>query len=111
MQLHEDLADGVLVLRPDGRLDGTTAPGFSERLLQLFAEHDAAVIDFSAVVYVSSAGLRSILIAAKDRRKTGGRMTLCALSEPIREVFEISGFLSIVEVTSDLQSALASVRG
>jgi anti-anti-sigma factor len=106
MNMQEELVEGVLVLRPDGRLDGTTAPVFSEQLLRYFSEHDAAVIDFSAVVYVSSAGLRAILMATKHRRQSGGLMALCALSDPVREVFEISGFLSIIDVTPDIGSAL-----
>ena len=110
MEIKQEVVEGVLVVRPDGRLDGTTAPLFSEQLLSFFAEHEAAVIDFSAIAYVSSAGLRAILMAAKQRRQTGGKMALCSLSDPIKEVFEISGFLSIIDVTSDMQAALEKLR-
>ncbi len=110
MQINQEVVQGVLVISPEGRLDATTAPVFSEQILGLFGQYPHAVIDFSSVAYVSSAGLRAILMAAKHRRQTGGKMALCAMAEPIREVFEISGFCSLIDVLPDMPAALAKVK-
>jgi anti-anti-sigma factor len=58
---------------------------------------DKVLIDFSSLSYISSSGLRLILVAAKRARQVGGRLLLCELSPAVREVFEISGFLKIME--------------
>ena len=106
MNINETVVNEVLVVRPEGRLDGVTSPEFGDALSAKLDEHSAMVVEFTDVVYVSSAGLRVILMAAKKCRQTGGKMVLCGLSEPIHEVFEISGFLSIIDVRPSLDAAL-----
>lgn len=102
-QLGEDQGCQILVLR--GRIDGATAPLFEQAVLDLFdAPGCRAVLDFGAVDYISSAGLRVVLMAAK--RAGQGRLLLCALPPQVREVFEISGFLKIIEAVDGRASAL-----
>lgn len=68
------------------------------------------LIDLRELVYVSSAGLRVILMAAKRVRAKGGRIALCGLQPQVAEVFEISGFGAIVPIHADRESALAALR-
>ncbi|MBB4264745.1 STAS domain-containing protein [Roseospira visakhapatnamensis] len=109
MDILQQEEGDVLVLSPGGRLDGTTAPEFETVLLGRIGEgRTRAVIDFGRLDYISSAGLRVLLMAAKRMRQTDGRLVLCAVKAHILEVFEISGFLSIFTVETNRDAAVAA---
>ncbi len=100
-----------MILSPSGRLDSHTAPGFEQEVLAAVAGGTThMLIDFSNVQYISSAGLRIVLIAAKKMKAAGGKLALCALGDAIAEVFKISGFASILDIHADKESALAALR-
>ncbi|MFP4154480.1 MAG: STAS domain-containing protein [Halothiobacillaceae bacterium] len=109
MQIQDELNDDILVVRPEGRLDSNTAPDFEQYLLGKLEEQPRVVIDFTGVDYVSSAGLRVLLMGAKRVRQGQGRLALCGLQDTIRQVFEISGFLTILEVCDDCARAREQV--
>ncbi len=109
MDVNEETIDGVLVVSPSGRLDSNTSPEFETYLFGRLEETPSLVIRFADVDYISSAGLRVMLMAAKKVKQLGGRLVLCDIGEPIREVFEISGFLSILEVCDDRGTAVQKV--
>jgi anti-anti-sigma factor len=101
-------ATGPTVLAPSGRLDANTSPAFErEMLAELNRSPRGLVMDFSALGYVSSAGLRVVLLAAKKVKAAGGAFVLCGLAPAIAEVFKVSGFLSILTVEPDRAAALA----
>ncbi|BBU32774.1 anti-sigma factor antagonist (plasmid) [Burkholderia sp. THE68] len=64
------------------------------------------LFDLSGLGYISSAGLRVVLIAAKRLKQSAGRLVLCGIHDQIREAFEISGFLNILNVADTRASAL-----
>ncbi|WP_349744432.1 STAS domain-containing protein [Roseateles cavernae] len=104
-QSSEEQGSQLLALR--GRIDSASAPLFEQAVLTLFAMPGRrAVLDFAAVDYISSAGLRVVLMAAKRARQGQGRLLLCALPQHVREVFEISGFLKIIEAVDERAAAL-----
>lgn len=97
-----------VLLQPTGRLDANTSKDFEKEVLeQLSQSPEGAVMDFSDLRYVSSAGLRVVLLAAKKVKAAGGTFVLCGLSPSILEVFRISGFLSILTVEPDRGAAMA----
>jgi anti-anti-sigma factor len=106
----EALADVTYVI-PEGRLDFDAAPGFQqaiERILGGAGKAPAAmIIDGAALEYVSSAGLRAFLLAAKAAQRAGIAFALCALQPAVREVFELSGFSQIMAVHPDRDTARA----
>lgn len=65
------------------------------------------VLDFSALDYISSAGLRMVLVVAKRLKQEGGQLVLCGMQPHVREVFDISGFLAILNVEPGRAEALA----
>ncbi len=94
--------DAGTLVRATGRLDSATSGPFEKQLLEHFgAPGSRVLVDLAALDYVSSAGLRVILMAAKRAKQTQGRLVLCALQPHVLEVFEISGFLKIIEVEAD----------
>ncbi|MGC9456973.1 MAG: STAS domain-containing protein [Halothiobacillaceae bacterium] len=109
MQIQDEFNDDILTVRPEGRLDSNTAPDFEQYLLGKLVDHPRVVIDFTGVDYVSSAGLRVLLMGAKRVRQGQGQLALCGLQDAIRQVFEISGFLSILEVCDDCAQATERV--
>ncbi len=67
------------------------------------------MLDLSGVDYISSAGLRVILVAGKKLRATQGQLVLCGLRDEVRGVFEMSGFLDLFAVTANAEEALAQL--
>jgi anti-anti-sigma factor len=110
MHLEQENRDGILIVRPRGRLDSSSAPEL-ERLLteQLDAGIQRLVLDFAELSYISSAGLRVVLLAGKKLRASKGRMVLVALQPMVHEVFDMSGFLTLFAVAPTLEEGLTQV--
>jgi len=106
----EPSGSAVTTVRLSGRLDGTTTQTVEQAFLQAI-EGGATrfVFDMGGLEYVSSAGLRVMLLAAKKTRAAGGKIALFALSDSVREVFEISGFHTIFALFGDEREASAFV--
>ena len=97
-----------LIIKSDGRLDIATAPEFEKKCVALMEQgHLKIVLDFSALEYISSAGLRSILAVAKKLKSRGGTISLCCLTGLVLEVFALSGFDTILPVYVSVAEALA----
>ena len=109
MQISEQTRGGVLVIQASGRLDSSSAGALEAVLPARIQAHDKVVLDLAGAPYVSSAGLRVLLIGAKAARARGHRLVLAGLSDSVREVFDISGFTSIFAIEPDLDSALAAI--
>jgi anti-anti-sigma factor len=109
----EALAEATCVI-PEGRLDFDAAPGFQEALERVLGTAGKApaalIIDAAALEYVSSAGLRAVLLAARAAQRAGVPFALCALQPAVREVFDLSGFSRIIAVHADRATALARAR-
>ena len=107
----ETLAVGTVVTL-EGRLDFGNAAGFEKQLEQVLtgASRPASlIIDCAALEYVSSAGLRAVLLAARAAQRAGSAFALCALQPAVREVFDLSGFSRILAVYPDRATALAQM--
>lgn len=109
LTINEESADGVAVMAPGGRIDSSTAKDFETAVLGRIAGGDTHIVfDFAELDYISSAGLRVVLLAGKRLKAAGGALVLCALKPAIREVFEISGFISLFEVRDNRTEAVAA---
>ena len=64
------------------------------------------IFDFSALDYLSSGGLKVILGATKELRRKGGQIILCSLPDLVREIFEVSGFNSVVPIVESVESGI-----
>ena len=81
-----------------GRLDTTTAPQLQEVLIPEFDTSEDITLDFSGLAYVSSAGLRVLLMGEKTAKAKEGKLTLVNVSDEIKEVFEMTGFTDILNI-------------
>lgn len=109
MDIREEPRDGAYLVAASGRLDSNSAAALEAVLPARVQANPKLVLDLSDVPYVSSAGLRVLLIGAKAARSGGHKLVLCGLSPSVREVFDISGFSSIFTIEPDLDSALAAL--
>jgi anti-sigma B factor antagonist/stage II sporulation protein AA (anti-sigma F factor antagonist) len=104
------VADTVIA-KPAGRVDHQSAKQFEAALTPLVAEtctrRGALVLDFSAVEYISSVGLRVLMVAAKQMRECDAQLRVAALNGIVAEIFAISRFDRILTVTATLDDALA----
>jgi anti-anti-sigma factor len=107
MQITEIKSGAVTVAAFEGRLDTATAATAEAKLLALLAQ-GAVVADLTEVRYVSSAGLRVLLKAAKQAKTAGQTFSVCGLQPSVREVFEISGFDKIIPAYASRAEALAA---
>ncbi len=110
MEAIETRSGKVVIIEVRGRIDSNTARAFEEKLLAPIAPADPAlVIDCTHLDYVSSAGLRVFLIAAKRIKAAKGKLALAGLKPHVQEVFDVSGFSSIFVIQSSREAALAAV--
>jgi len=109
---HRAYAD-VVVVAPAGRLDHTVAEAFERSLMPLLdpAAGGGAglVLDFSRVDYISSVGLRALMIAGKAARARGARIAVAGLRPVVQEIFAISRFNGVVEMFPTVAAALAAI--
>jgi anti-anti-sigma factor len=113
MELAAKRFADTLALFPRGRIDHATADQFkaalAPHLAGVAAGRDRAVIDLGAVEYISSVGLRVLMLASKQVKAQGGALAVADLQPVVREIFEISRFNLVLEVFPTLREALAKL--
>lgn len=98
MELSKAINNDVCTVSIEGRLDTTTAPAFEEYLTEIFPEGLNLVFDFENLAYISSAGLRVLLLAQKEVNKKGNTLVLKNVSDVIYEILEITGFADMMTI-------------
>ena len=113
MELRTQEIANVIWMRVEGRVDHTTAKDFENGLLPQLegctGETKKVLLDFSGVTYMSSAGLRVLMLAAKQCQKQKGEIVIAALQPMLREVFRISRFDTIFKVFETARAALDTI--
>jgi anti-anti-sigma factor len=103
----------TVALFPAGRIDHATAEGFKAELgphlATCAAGRDRVVLDLAGVEYISSVGLRVLMLASKQAKAQGGTLAVADLQPVVREIFEISRFNLVLEVFPTLREALAKL--
>jgi len=108
MQLANERHGNALVVRVSGRLDAVTAPAFEAHCQQALAAGERDVIlDFAGLEYISSAGLRGVLTAAKSVAAGSGEFALANAHGIVRQVLDISGFLRMFKILDSLDTPTA----
>lgn len=107
MEIIARETQGFTVVSVSGRIDASTAQKLEENCVKLIDEGGRKfILDLSALEYVSSAGLRSVLAVAKKLKAAGGSLALCGLSGLVLEVFSISGFDSFLPMYETIEDAI-----
>ena len=98
MKLTETRNDSTIQIKIEGRVDTTTIPQLQQAILTAFQKGSKVVLDFEEVSYVSSAGLRALLIGQKTAMSKGGSMVMVHVCETVMSVLEMSGFSDILQI-------------
>lgn len=110
MEITEERRENILILRVIGRLDSSTSKMMEERLLPIIDSGEGRlVIELSQLDYISSAGLRVFLLAAKRMGNANGRMILCSLKDAVKQVFDIAGFSSFLTLAGSTEEAINTI--
>jgi anti-anti-sigma factor len=101
----------VVLVKPSGRIDQSNASAFEAVLAPLWGRPDitALLLDFSGVEYISSVGLRVLMIAARQMRGRKGRIAVAGLQSVVGEIFAISRFNTVIEVFPALRDAFGAL--
>jgi len=106
MECQSEKKDGAVVIRPVGRMDATTGPIFETACKKWIESGENKLIaDLGALEYISSAGLRSVLVIGKKLKAGGGELALCNMDGMVEEVFNMSGFSTIFNIYDTVEAA------
>lgn len=100
----------VTVIALNGRLDTTNYTLLEDKLLREISPGASVLVDCEKMDYISSSGLRILLLALKQSGQTGAHLALCSLQPGIVEIFKISAFDSIFSIYPDRQKALDELQ-
>jgi anti-sigma B factor antagonist/stage II sporulation protein AA (anti-sigma F factor antagonist) len=107
---HARFAD-VVVISPKGRIDHASAEGvraaLAPHLARCAAGQDHLVLDLAGVDYISSAGLRVLMLAAKQAKAQQGFLAVVGVQPLVQEVLEISKFTLVLRLLPSVRDALA----
>ena len=110
MEINQKEENGIVFLAFKGRLDGTSAVEAEETINAIFkGENNRLLFDFEFLEYLSSAGLRVVLGAAKEIKRRDGKFVLCALNAYVKEVFEVSGFGAIIPIADSVEAGIKEI--
>ena len=109
MEIQEEKTGSLVVVALEGRVDGHSGPELEQRITAVVERGDTRVLlDCEKMEYISSAGLRVVLVGAKKCQASGGKLALCALQPACKQVMEISGFLTMLKHYDTREAALAA---
>jgi len=109
LSINPDKTDSAVVVALEGRIDASSAKQLEQHCLDwIDAGETLMVLDFAAVQYISSAGLRALLLAARKMGAVNGEIRLSALNPTLGIVFEISGFSQLFAIFPTTEAAMAT---
>ena len=109
MDIQLRQAGGIRILDFSGNLDTNNSLTAETEVNRLIGEgSDRLLFNFGNLNFIASSGLRVLLSTAKQLKASGGRMVICNLNATVQDLFEISGFATILNLATDDDEALAS---
>ena len=96
MTINKAINGDTAVLAIEGRVDTSTSPALQAAILEAFQGSKNLMLDFAKVPYISSAGLRALLIGQKTATSKGGSMELINVSEMVLSILDTVGFTDIL---------------
>ena len=112
MDITQEKVGGVVAAVLKGRVDAGTSKAVEDALLKLIDGGERRlVVDLAAVDYISSVGLRVLIVAARRLKPLQGTVAVCSLQPAIKQIFEIAGFTAIFKIYATRGEAFAALEG
>lgn len=105
MEVKTSVTDGITILTPTGRVDTSTAKAFESGVMASVKDGAKIAIRFNEIDYISSAGLRVVLMAGKKVAASKGVLVLIDMPDKILQVFKMSGFDKILKICANFEEA------
>jgi anti-sigma B factor antagonist len=102
--------DQITVVELEGEVDGKTAPELQEQVIPLIQGGGTMILDLTSVPYMSSAGLRVLLMLYRQASANNGRIALVGVSPDLADTMSVTGFLSFFTACDTLDEALQALR-
>ncbi len=113
MDLKPQTFEDVVILSPAGRIDHNTAGEFQAALMTHVEDSGVSgtkiVLDLGGIVYMSSVGLRALMVAAKQSKEDEGTIVIAAMQADMKEIFEISRFHFVFKTFGSVSEALIEI--
>jgi len=110
MKIETKTENDIVIAAITGEVDGKTAPQAQAELMPITQKFRKIVLDMSGVTFLSSAGLRMMLLLFRQATAQNGKITLVGLSEEIKDTMEMTGFLKFFLVADSLEAGIASLQ-
>lgn len=110
MEIHSRSVEDAIVVEISGELDGKTAPMAQQQIVPLIPADGKVVLDMSDVGFMSSAGLRMMLLLYRHALSKQSRIALVGLSEDISDTMSATGFLDFFVVSDTVESGIGLLR-
>lgn len=99
MEIKQETSSDSVIISPVGRIDSNNSSSLEEKVMFFIGSGATnVVLNFSHVDYISSAGLRVMLMAAKKMKSSGGEFSICEMNNNVKSVFKMSGFDKIITI-------------
>ena len=110
LSIGESSDGGICVVTLSGRIDSTNANDLMSKLKALISSGEKnIVVDFSSVLYLTSAAFRALLVATDEAERNAARFVLCSLGGHVRELFEMGGVLEVFTIHASRAEAVAKL--
>ncbi len=110
MEIIQAKKDNFVILKLEGRLDTNTASALEERLMGIINnDENKIIVDLEQLDFISSSGLRVLLMAGKKIKTVNGKLGLCALQDHVKEVFDVAGFTMLFAIFQSQDEAVKSL--
>jgi len=107
MEINHKQEGGIVYVTITGRLDADSALEAEKTVNDALAGNTKKLLfNLGGLDYLSSAGLRVLLSAAKEIRRREGKLVLCSLTQFVKEIFEVSGFEALIPIEDSVESGL-----
>ncbi|MDX2272343.1 MAG: anti-sigma factor antagonist [Cyanobacteriota bacterium] len=110
MDVRVKTVDQVTLVELEGEIDGKTAPMAQEKIVPLTQAGGKMLLDMTHVTYMSSAGLRVLLLLYRQMTSNNGQIALVGLSEDIKDTMSVTGFLKFFTISDTVDSGLAALQ-
>jgi anti-sigma B factor antagonist len=110
MEIRQRTVDGITIVSIVGEIDGSTAPEVQAQVVPLIAADAKIVLDMTEVAYMSSAGLRMLLVVYRRVAGQGGTVVLTGLSQDLQDTMSLTGFLDFFDHYATVDDGVAALR-